>query len=113
MVPVAIPTTGLEAEMARTLGAEEVMALRMGAQQEGGFTTVNSCHALRLSFPKLAPEKEEALAALFKSMEGLRWEDLLAHSFKGSLRSLRRSQVKVGSAASLPSGEAPQSLQFF
>lgn len=40
MVPVAIPTTGLEAEMARTLGAEEVMALRMGAQQEGGFTTV-------------------------------------------------------------------------
>lgn len=85
----------------------------MGAQQEGGFTTVNGCHALRLSFPKLALEEEEALAALFKSMERLRWVALLAHSFKGSFRPLRRSQVKVGSAASLCSGEAPQIVQFF
>lgn len=35
---------------------------------------MNGCHALRLSFPKLALEEEEALAALFKSMEKLRWE---------------------------------------
>lgn len=47
-------------------------ALRMGALQVGGFTTVNGCHALRLSFPKLALEEEEALAALFNLMEGLR-----------------------------------------
>lgn len=46
------------------------------AQQEGGFTNMNGCHALRLSFLKLALEEEEALAALFKSMEGLRWEGL-------------------------------------
>lgn len=85
----------------------------MGGQQEGGFTNMNGCHALRLRFPKLALEEEEALAALFKSMEKLRWEGLLAHSFKGSLRSLRRSPVKVGSATSLPSDEASQDLQFF
>lgn len=44
----------------------------MGAQLEGGFTNMNGCHALRLSFPKLALEGEEALAALFKSTERLR-----------------------------------------
>lgn len=36
----------------------------MGAQQGVEFVAVNSCHALRLSFPKLALEEEEVLAAL-------------------------------------------------
>lgn len=83
----------------------------MGAHQGEGFATVNGCHAPRLSFPKLALEEEEALAALLNRTEGLRWEGPLAQGFKGSLMSLRGREAEVGSAASLPPGKASQRLQ--
>lgn len=84
-------------------GAEEVTALRMGAQRGEGFAAVNGCHAPRLGFPKLALEEEEVLAALLNLTEGLRWEGL---------------PDRASRAASGPSGEArlrwalqPHSLQ--